>query len=72
MREINYEPEVEADADVIAILFSRTLRSLPLGNSTLNNSRSRQTTLRCPLRAPAQRTILTKIHNDSRSLWGSY
>ena len=66
-RELNYELEVEPDADVIAILFSRTLRSLPL------DSKTRQTTLRSPpIRVPAQRMMMTRIHKDSRSLWGGY
>lgn len=66
-REINYEPEVEADADLVAVLFSRTLRSLPL-----EGAKSQQTSLRSPMRSQTQRMLLTKIHKDSNSLWGGY
>lgn len=71
MREITYEKESVPDGDLVARLFSRTLRSLPLENN-MKQTKLTQTNLRCPIKAQSQRTILEKIHNDSRSLWGSY
>ncbi len=66
-KQINYEQEVEADTDIVEILFSKTLRALPL-----EGLKTKQTIIRSPVRAQSQRMIFSKIHKDSRSLWGSY
>lgn len=71
MKEISYEKESVPDADLIARLFSRTLRSLPL-ESNMEQTKLTQTNLRCQVKVPSQRIIFAKINKESRSLWGSY
>lgn len=71
MREMIYEKESVPDTDLVARLFSRTLRSLPL-ESNMEQTKLTQTNLRCQVKAPSQRLIFAKIHKESQSLWGSY
>lgn len=69
-REIKYEKEIMPDADIVARLFSRALRSLPL-EGNMKQTKLVQT-IKQTIKSPQQKIILNKIHNETRALWGSY